>query len=379
MKCSMCEKNARVLHKILQNLAKIGSDLYLEAMVSGLSLGTVSCLESSFAKIELAQNFFIEYHQQIRPPIPDGSSETKCRISLKSLLSVFRHLKQVEVCTLRLDQDSDRLVIKLKCAEEKVRMMYVPILEQDELDRDSSKDKYPNKLMCVTSVLSNVMTNFQSEMEVTMDISKEKIIVKNYIDDRIVEKTLLRTRVTMQAEEFQEYTVNQETRLTFCHRSFRAFLSLSEAFGTNCSIKIDFDTEGAPIMFSVSEAPIEGKLLMMTLDREMYANQLAMTYDGSMHSDVHPHDSSVIKSQNKRQKPSPLVGDKDKETSPLNPKRHRTENSPPKSLTDSVIAAMDTLIDSQQDDTQATNCSTGNDTFLRSIPVVVQIHSNPPA
>ncbi|XP_055677195.1 cell cycle checkpoint control protein RAD9A [Lutzomyia longipalpis] len=359
MKCSMHGSNARVLHKVIQNLAKIGSDLYLEAMASGLSLRAANSIHSSFMKVHFSQSFFIEYHQQIVPS--SESNETKCRVSLKSLLSVFRNIKQVEVCILRLDHDKDMLTIRLRCAEEKVRMMYVPILEQETLDAVMQRDM-PSSLVCSASLFTNITNSLQAEAEITMDVSNDKIILKNYIDDRIVDKTVVRTRFTLHPEEFQEYSIAQETRLTFCLRSFRAILALGEALGASSNIKLDFDSEGDPMLCTVNEDPIEGCLLLSTLAREMYENSMATTYDEAVHSEILPNDSSMRKSQNKRQK-SPSLEKQFK--SPVPPKRPRPEKPCPELMTKSQIENADTLVDSQQN-----SLCGGSQNVNRSVAVI---------
>ncbi|XP_059614389.1 cell cycle checkpoint control protein RAD9A [Phlebotomus argentipes] len=357
MKCSMNGTNTRILHKILQNLAKVGSDLYLEALLSGLSLRTVNSSHSSFAKIHLAESFFLEYIQQITPS--NASFETKCRVSFKSLLSVFRHIKKVEVCTLRLDQETARLTLRLRCAEEKVRNMYVPILEQETLDATFHRDDIMNKIVCHANLFSNIMT--QSETELTLDVSKEGIVVKNYIDDRIVDKTVARTTVTVNRSEFATYSIKQETRLTFCFKSLRAFLTLAEAVSAGCNVAIEFETEGRPIIITVNEVPVRGSLLMSTLEQETYDDSMMSTYDDAIHSEVMPNDQS-IRSQNKRPKTSPI------EQSLCPEKRPRAEKQLERPPIQAEGQLSDTLEDSRQD---FLTSSTPDDILHRNPPQVV--------
>ncbi|GAB0086617.1 hypothetical protein DMENIID0001_007170 [Sergentomyia squamirostris] len=363
MKCLMNASNAKRFQKILQSLSKIGVKLFLEALPSGLYVRTESTSNTSFAKIHLSTDFFMEYHERL--PQNVGSFDNKCQVSLKALLSVLRHLKHVERCVMKLNLDEQKLTMRMRCAEEILKTFNIPLLEQEIHDVSFAQDVIANSLMCSRELFSDLMSNnFNSEPELTMDFTLNGVVVKNYIDDRIVDKSVMRTRVTVYPEEFQEYLLAKDTRLTFCLKSFRAFLSLVDAINSKSGIKMDFNAEGEPVNFSVNENQIVGSLLMSTLARDDYENSM-MSFDENINSIIHPSNQSKSTSSKKRQKSPPVERAESLERT----KRSKPEKPAGQLITNSYLQNADTLVNSQisLSDTPV------NESILRH-PPIIELH-----
>lgn len=123
-----------MLAKFLQFLAKIGPDLYIEAVAEGLILGTANSSSSGFARVQLWPNFFIEYEVL---PAQVEAGENCCRVSLKSCAAIFRSMKNVETCDIRMNQAASRLIIQLHCRENTTKTHFITILEQETLTAPS--------------------------------------------------------------------------------------------------------------------------------------------------------------------------------------------------------------------------------------------------
>ncbi|XP_013849492.1 cell cycle checkpoint control protein RAD9A isoform X2 [Sus scrofa] len=114
MKCLVTGGNVKVLGKAVHSLSRIGDELYLEPLEDGLSLRTVNSSRSAYACFLFAPLFFQQY--QAATP---GQDPLRCKILMKSFLSVFRSLamleKTVEKCCISLSGRSSRLVVQLHC------------------------------------------------------------------------------------------------------------------------------------------------------------------------------------------------------------------------------------------------------------------------
>lgn len=139
MKCILVGDRARVLAKFLQYLHKIGQDLFIEATEDDLILGSQNSSKTAFASIKLCRGFFQDYsvdQEQIE------TGENFCRVSLKACLPIFRSLKNVECCDIRMNQSASKLIIQLHCRENTTKTHFVSILQRElvsPINRHSSQ------------------------------------------------------------------------------------------------------------------------------------------------------------------------------------------------------------------------------------------------
>lgn len=124
------------LAKFLQFLSKIGPDLYFEALDDRLVLGTTNSSKSGYARIQLWSSYFIDYHV---PPGHVETGENGCRVALKACVPIFRSMKNVETCDIRMS--NDKLVIQLHCRENTTKTHFVNILEREVLSAQDRPDK----------------------------------------------------------------------------------------------------------------------------------------------------------------------------------------------------------------------------------------------
>lgn len=115
-----------VLAKFLQFLAKIGADLNMEATADGLILGTANSSNAAFAKIHLCRSFFISLETS-------DAHANCCRVAMKACAAIFRSMKNVETCHIRMNQTGSKLIIQLHCRENTTKTHFVTIQEQELL------------------------------------------------------------------------------------------------------------------------------------------------------------------------------------------------------------------------------------------------------
>lgn len=81
-----------VLGKAVNSFSRIGNELYLEATPNGLILRTVNDSQTAFAVMTFETGFFTDFK------IDRSNSDefcNKCKVSMKSCLSVFKNMRQV--------------------------------------------------------------------------------------------------------------------------------------------------------------------------------------------------------------------------------------------------------------------------------------------
>lgn len=80
-----------VLARAIHSFARIGIELFLEATSAGLFLKTINSTKTSFASIFFNLDFFMTFSaKSSRDP-----NENQCKLALKTVLDVFRNMKQV--------------------------------------------------------------------------------------------------------------------------------------------------------------------------------------------------------------------------------------------------------------------------------------------
>ncbi|KAJ9577805.1 hypothetical protein L9F63_005624, partial [Diploptera punctata] len=254
------------LGRAIHALCRIGDELYVEPEPSKLSFRAVSSSKSAYASFTFFESFFSCYKYE------EGNSEEEditCKVSMKSCLAVFRspaHLdKQVESCQIKIEPGGVKLVFELHCHHGTIKTHYLPIIECETLEAVYRKDSVPNCLVVQSKLLTFSLTNFQqSETELSLIVSPQKMLLRNYNEDDTAVKKGVRTEFCLERGEFDHYSIGTDTSVTFCLKEFRALLQFSEAVGL--PITANFETGGRPIVFVVTNSPtFESNFVFATL------------------------------------------------------------------------------------------------------------------
>ncbi|XP_055436643.1 cell cycle checkpoint control protein RAD9A isoform X1 [Bubalus kerabau] len=313
MKCLVTGSNVKVLGKAVHSLSRIGDELYLEPLEDGLSLRTVNSSRSAYACFLFAPLFFQQY--QAATP---GQDQLRCKILMKSFLSVFRSLamleKTVEKCCISLNDRSSRLVVQLHCKYGVRKTHNLSFQDCESLQAVFDPALCPHMLRAPARVLVEAVLPFPPALaEVTLGIGRgRRVILRSYQEEEADSaiKAMV-TEMSIGEEDFQQLQAQEGVAITFCLKEFRVrFLPctqrpvhlsslpslhalllpsqglLSFAESANLSLSIHFDAPGRPAIFAIEDSLLDGHFVLATLSE----------------SDSHPQ---TLRAQEELQRPEP--------------------------------------------------------------------------
>ncbi|KAI8442298.1 hypothetical protein MSG28_005847 [Choristoneura fumiferana] len=252
MKCHVPGPNVKVLGRTVHALARFGDELYVESLADCVLLRTLNAAESAYAVVKFSKNFFSYFNYNYYST--EDNEGLKCKISMKSALHTFKsptHMdKQVENLEIKLDPESCKLIFQLRCKHGIVKTHFVSILDCKAMQAVYTKDLVPNRITSPHKILSEALSNFQSsDDQVTVEVSSQNMLLRNYIDTLADLSKVIRTQVTLKPAEFDGYTIGADTMITFTLKEFKALLAFAEAL--SLPIQIHFETTGRPVVFIV--------------------------------------------------------------------------------------------------------------------------------
>nr|XP_006210762.1 cell cycle checkpoint control protein RAD9A isoform X1 [Vicugna pacos] len=294
MKCLVTGGNVKVLGKAVHSLSRIGDELYLEPLEDGLSLRTVNSSRSAYACFLFAPLFFQQY--QAATP---GQDPLRCKILMKSFLSVFRSLamleKTVEKCCISLNGRSSRLVVQLHCRYGVRKTHNLSFQDCESLQAVFDPALCPHVLRAPARVLGEAVLPFPPALaEVTLGIGcGRRVILRSYQEEE-ADSTVkaMVTEMSIGEEDFQQLQAQEGVAITFCLKEFRVrppahthypvhsppcraqgltalplpsqgLLSFAES--ANLSLSIYFDAPGRPAIFAIEDSLLEGHFVLATL------------------------------------------------------------------------------------------------------------------
>ncbi|XP_056657193.1 cell cycle checkpoint control protein RAD9A isoform X1 [Monodelphis domestica] len=301
MKCLVTGGNVRVLGKAAHSLSRIGDELYLEPLEDGLSLRTVNASRSAFACFLFAPLFF-QHYQASRPP---QGQPPRCKVLMKSFLSVFRSLaaleKTVERCCIALSTENSRLVIQLHCKHGvrippgRLRPGPVPALAPSPCPGHLGWSAELSKLsITVAGALDRVLVEAVSPFspalsEVTLGVSRgRRVVFRSYLEEDTDAARAMMTEMSLSEEEFQQLQAQEGASITFCLKEFRGLLSFAES--ANLLLNIHFDVPGRPAIFSIEDSLLDGHFVLATLSQSDLCSQEPCRPGQGTHSTTHLDD-----------------------------------------------------------------------------------------
>ncbi|XP_074023275.1 cell cycle checkpoint control protein RAD9A [Numenius arquata] len=283
MKCVVAGGNVKVLGRAVHSLSRVGDELYLEPTKSGLSLRAVNSSRSAFASFLFAPLFFQRYEAGGPPP---DNELFRCKVLMKSFLSVFRSLpsleKTVGKCLILLKPRASRLVVQLHCKYGVTKTHNLAFQECERLQAVFDTQRCASSLRAPARVLAEAVVHFpQTLAEVTLGAGpRGKISLQNYVEDEAERSKMMVTELFLAEDEFQTVAVAPGSRITFCLKEFRGLLTFAEA--SNLPLTIHYDAPGRPVIFTLDDAVLEVHLVLATLS-DMESNLQPPTANGVSH------------------------------------------------------------------------------------------------
>ncbi|XP_023566379.1 cell cycle checkpoint control protein RAD9A isoform X2 [Octodon degus] len=266
MKCVVTGSNVKVLGKAVHSLSRIGDELYLEPLDDGLSLRTVNSSRSAYACFLFAPLFF----QQYQPTTP-GQDLLRCKILMKSFLSIFRSLamleKTVEKCYISLNDRSSCLVVQLHYKYGVKKTHNLSFQDCESLQAVFSPASCPHVLRAPARILGEAVLPFPLALaEVTLGIGRgRRVILRSYQEKEEADSTTkaMVTEMSIGEEDFQQLQAPEGVAITFCLKEFRGLLSFAES--ANLPLTIHFDAPGRPAIFTIEDSLLDGHFVLATL------------------------------------------------------------------------------------------------------------------
>ncbi|XP_054553420.1 cell cycle checkpoint control protein RAD9A isoform X3 [Talpa occidentalis] len=227
MRCEVTGGHVKVLGKAVHSLSRMGDELYLEPLEDGLSLRTVNSSRSAYACFLFAPLFFQQYQAAT-----SGQDPLRCKILMKSFLSVFRSLalleKTVEKCCISLNGRASRLVVQLHCKYGVKKTHNLSFQDCESLQAVFDPALCPHVLRAPASTVKAMVTE-----------------------------------LSLGEEDFQQLQAQEGVAITFCLKEFRGLLSFAES--ANLPLSIHFDTPGRPAIFTITDSLLDGHFVLATL------------------------------------------------------------------------------------------------------------------
>jgi len=258
MKCLIPGPNVKIFARAIHSLAKIGDELHIEPVQDGLILKTVNSSRSAYSAFNFHIPFFLNYIYVSDSTASANQEEQviKCKLPMKSILSVFRCIgnleKTVETCKISLPLTDALLIIELKCKHGIVKLYNLRYFDCEMVEAEFTKEGYASKFTCSSRFYSEALQSFHSSVgEVTWSLTADRVHLSNYIDDEQDPSKCVRTEVTLAKEEFEEFNVALCTQVTFCLKELRAILSFAEALVLELQCRME--GAGNPVLFSLNK------------------------------------------------------------------------------------------------------------------------------
>lgn len=238
--------------------------MYVEPQQNAISFRTVNMANSAYADFTFYENYFSYY---IYGDLQEHDA-LKCKISMRSAMAVFKAPnlldKQVETCHIKLQPNASEILFILKYKNSITKSHLLPILDCEILQTTYNKESACNQVSSQPRVLADAVQNFHQHLvEVTLEVSPQKLLLRNYVDDTSGISNTTRTQLALGIGEFDRYAIGSDTTITFCMKEFKAILSFSE--NVSVPISVYFEAAGRPVVFGLKNPTFEANLVLSTL------------------------------------------------------------------------------------------------------------------
>ncbi|KAK9828366.1 hypothetical protein WJX74_011041 [Apatococcus lobatus] len=257
----------------LQCLAKLGSELLLEATPHKIILRSINTARSAYAAITFFHNFFDAYEIFEKELLQTG-------VLLKQLLAVFR-TPRLSKLTLEIGSEETKLMVTV-LAENGLRKRFrIPCMDVEILQATVDKDSQPTCLVAEAGALNRLLLSFWSSLREIMTSAMSKPQILSFVDPQkgSADKSLHTQLAVDTHEVFLSYQhLSRETGdVTFNLKDFKTMLSFCEML--QCNVALHFDAAGAPLVVephlrgTQQDMNCEAVLILATL-RESQAERL---------------------------------------------------------------------------------------------------------
>jgi len=247
--------NVKLMGKAIHCLAKIGDEVYMEPSKDSLALRTVNSSRSAYATYNFGSSFFSSIETNSSKGASTTMEEEKCKVMVRSLLLPFRSLsvleKTVDSCTLETGKENDKMLVSLYCRHSVIKQFNLSLMDCEALRAVYDKEKCSNNWVIQSKVMQESNVHFlTTQEEVTMYVGVDSFRMKNFNDD-FDEKKQVHSEFNMLPGDFEHFSINEETSITFCLKELRSLLMFADYL--QLAIHASFSQGGQPMVLTVSQ------------------------------------------------------------------------------------------------------------------------------
>jgi len=292
----------------------------------------------------------------------DPNAENKYQMKAKPCYVVFHNVNNVEKCTIRLDDEDQKLVFDLQCKRSIKKTSKLAIEQSEAMQAIYSKEACRNKIVARPKQLVESLPNFHSHLdEITLAIAKDGLKLMSYADDhKGTSMKMLHTELHMDQNDFEEFKTEEFTEVTFSLKEFKAIVNLCEVIGQPCTLHIE--RGGRPMIVSLKYFDyFEADFVLATLVSQNSPQNSQGSSSGSSGSSASPYASNT----------TPKI-------TPNYPRKPQTASTSPATVTNKTIspyaASQPSLIDTA-DSTGARDAKMGQKSTRKHVSTPYQ-HSD---
>uniref|UniRef100_W5KFB1 Cell cycle checkpoint control protein RAD9A n=1 Tax=Astyanax mexicanus TaxID=7994 RepID=W5KFB1_ASTMX len=243
-------------------LSRIGEDIWLDPLQKGLAVRSVNSAQSAYACFLFSPLFFQHYTANLDQG--RESKGVKCKVSLKSVLPIFRSVATLErsvcKCEISINVSDSRVKFQFNCRHI-TKTHNLGYQECEALQAVFPTHLCPN-ILKAQPLLSDIVMHFPtSQEEITLSVSPLRFKLKSYYEEENLIKSM-NTEMSLHPDEFDYFQVGVDSDVTFCLKELRGLLSFAEAHGL--PVSIHFGASG-PVSFSVEGMVLEAVVVLATL------------------------------------------------------------------------------------------------------------------
>ncbi|XP_062560978.1 cell cycle checkpoint control protein RAD9A [Armigeres subalbatus] len=248
MNCIITGRNMKILARTVNFFSRIGNELYLEALPTGLSLKAINSINTAYVMANFSLKYFISFRQGAN----DRFEENNCKVSIKPMLKIFKRLATIQICKIWLQVDRKKIIFQFQCKSDILKTHIIPLLEHEHINSLRLPESFANKVVGDHKVFNKILMHFHRNVkEVTFDVKCDETVVSNYIENTNKDRTTMRSSLSIGCTAFKLYDLESDSNITFCYKEFKAMAHYAEH--NRMIVEMNFDQAGGPLMIRMKK------------------------------------------------------------------------------------------------------------------------------
>ncbi|KAI7901145.1 Rad9/Ddc1 [Cokeromyces recurvatus] len=292
----------KLFSSTLDAFSHLGEIISIEIHNEQFVMSTINSSRTAQAVAHISRDFFKDYALLRR-----GSTETilRCTVSNKNFNSIFKKnlaaSKLIRECQIQITQGSSDEQTHVEAR------IYMKLIYQNGVTKKNTlwyydgdpitiffEREYPNQIICHSLTLKGYLSRFDPRItEISIICTPGKVILQSHWDETSTDERPVRATFSINASDFESYSIHRPTKLTFNLREFKAIVDYMDTI--EGAVKLNFDDMGSPILCKYA---FENKLLvfiaLQTLPRHLSVGGNGDSHNGNSHVNASEDESSFL-------------------------------------------------------------------------------------